>query len=387
MSEENNIFDYLAWRGDLSFMKDSFNEIDALVFAVLSYLNWDNAANTASWDETIAPALKITATPMIEKDDKAESLGLIDKEQILEMLKILGDTERFQEVQIAGYSYKCDEEITLQFAAASFLLPNDGLVVAFRGTDDTLVGWKEDLNMSYAPFVPAQEEAKKYLEQAATAYPEHHIYITGHSKGGNLAIYAAVNAESATKNRILGVYNNDGPGFHHEFLTTEAYKSMSHLLHTFIPNSSVVGMLLEHEESYQVIASTAKAFLQHAPLSWEILGTKFIYLEERSEFGKHSDAVISNWLATCSDAEKAEFVDALFDILASGRAKSLREITEGEFFVHWWHMLKTFNGMDKEKRELLSNLLKRLMIELKNEAVRDNKFLKKRSLSEKSPQN
>ena len=137
MSEENNIFDYLAWRGDLSFMKDNFNEIDALVFAVLSYLNWDNAANTASWDETIAPALKITATPMIEKDDKAESLGVIDKEQILEMLKILGDTERFQEVQIAGYSYKCDEEITLQFAAASFLLPNDVLVVAFRGTDDT----------------------------------------------------------------------------------------------------------------------------------------------------------------------------------------------------------------------------------------------------------
>lgn len=377
MSEENNIFDYLAWRGDLSFAIDGFNEIDALIFAVLSYLNWDNAEHSASLEPALAPSLKSAAAPMLAKDDKEESLGLIDKEQILEMLTALGESTRFCEVQALGYQYKCDEAVTLQFAALSFLLPNKSLVIAFRGTDDTLVGWKEDLNMSYAPFVPAQEEAKKYLKVISEKFPEHKFYLTGHSKGGNLAIYAAVNASAEVKKRILGVYNNDGPGFHREFLTTDSYKSVSHLLHTFIPNSSVVGMLLEHEESYQVIASTAKAFLQHAPLSWEVLGTKFVYLEERSEFGRYSDAVISNWLATCSDAEKEEFIDVLFDILASGRAKTLREITEGEFFLHWWHMIKTYSGLDKEKRELLGNLLKRLMSEIKDEAVRDNKFLKK----------
>lgn len=377
MNEGNNIFDYLHWRGDLSFIIDKFNEIDALIFAVLSYLNWDNIEHADSLQPSLASALKDAAAPMLAKDNKEESLGLIDKEQILEMLTFLSTTVRFCEVKVLGYQYKCDEKITLQFAAVSFLLPDESLVIAFRGTDDTLVGWKEDLNMSYAPFVPAQEEAKKYLEALAAQFPAHKIYLTGHSKGGNLAIYAAVNASAEVKSRILGVYNNDGPGFHREFLSTEAYKSVSHLLHTFIPNSSVVGMLLEHEESYQVIASTAKAFLQHAPLSWEVLGTKFVYLEERSEFGRYSDAVISNWLATCSDAEKAEFIDVLFDILASGRAKTLREITEGEFFLHWWHMIKTYSGLDKEKRELLGNLLKRLMSEIKDEAVRDNKFLKK----------
>lgn len=377
MNDGNNIFDYLHWRGDLSFIIDEFNEIDALIFAVLSYLNWDNIEHADSLQPSLASALKDAAAPMLAKDNKEESLGLIDKERILEMLTFLSTTVRFCEVKALGYQYKCDEKITLQFAAVSFLLPDESLVIAFRGTDDTLVGWKEDLNMSYAPFVPAQEEAKKYLEALAAQFPAHKIYLTGHSKGGNLAIYAAVNASAEVKGRILGVYNNDGPGFHREFLSTEAYKSVSHLLHTFIPNSSVVGMLLEHEESYQVIASTAKAFLQHAPLSWEVLGTKFVYLEERSEFGRYSDAVISNWLATCSDAEKAEFIDVLFDILASGRAKTLREITEGEFFLHWWHMIKTYSGLDKEKRELLGNLLKRLMSEIKDEAVRDNKFLKK----------
>lgn len=377
MNEGNNIFDYLHWRGDLSFITDEFNEIDALIFAVLSYLNWDNIEHADSLQPSLASALKDAAAPMLAKDNKEESLGLIDKERILEMLMFLSTTVRFCEVKALGYQYKCDEKITLQFAAVSFLLPDESLVIAFRGTDDTLVGWKEDLNMSYAPFVPAQEEAKKYLEALAAQFPAHKIYLTGHSKGGNLAIYAAVNASAEVKSRILGVYNNDGPGFHREFLSTEAYKSVSHLLHTFIPNSSVVGMLLEHEESYQVIASTAKAFLQHAPLSWEVLGTKFVYLEERSEFGRYSDAVISNWLATCSDAEKEEFINVLFDILASGRAKTLREITEGEFFLHWWHMIKTYSGLDKEKRELLGNLLKRLMSEIKDEAVRDNKFLKK----------
>lgn len=377
MNEGNNIFDYLHWRGDLSFITDEFNEIDALIFAVLSYLNWDNIEHADSLQPSLASALKDAAAPMLAKDNKEESLGLIDKERILEMLTFLSTTVRFCEVKALGYQYKRDEKITLQFAAVSFLLPDESLVIAFRGTDDTLVGWKEDLNMSYEPFVPAQEEAKKYLEALAAQFPAHKIYLTGHSKGGNLAIYAAVNASAEVKSRILGVYNNDGPGFHREFLSTEAYKSVSHLLHTFIPNSSVVGMLLEHEESYQVIASTAKAFLQHAPLSWEVLGTKFVYLEERSEFGRYSDAVISNWLATCSDAEKAEFIDVLFDILASGRAKTLREITEGEFFLHWWHMIKTYSGLDKEKRELLGNLLKRLMSEIKDEAVRDNKFLKK----------
>lgn len=373
MGNENNIFDYIAWRGDLSFSKDSFNEIDALIFAVLSYLDWD-IKYARETNIAVAPIFQSISEPMLAQNAHATSNGLIDREQVLKMLTILSHTARFSQVKALNYQYKYDEDVTLQFAAISFLLPNDELVVSFRGTDDTLVGWKEDLNMSYAPFVPAQEEARCYSEDIADKFPQSLIHITGHSKGGNLAIYAASNANYSVKSRLLGVYNNDGPGFHREFLQTEAYQSVSHLFHTFIPNSSIVGMLLEHEEAYQVISSSAKAFLQHAPLSWEVIGTKFVYLEERSALGKYSDAVISNWLATCSSSEKAEFIDALFDILASGRAKSLSEITEGDFFVHWFHMLKTYTGMDKEKRELLSDLLKRLMNEIKNETVRDKIF-------------
>lgn len=373
MGNENNIFDYIAWRGDLSFSQDPLNEVDALIFAVLSYLDWD-IEHARGTNIALAPILQSVAEPMLAQNAQVTSNGLIDREQVLKMLPILGRTTRFSQVKVLNYQHKYDEDVTLQFAAISFLLPNDELVISYRGTDDTLVGWKEDLNMSYAPFVPAQEEAKRYLEDIADKFPQSLIHVSGHSKGGNLAIYAAANANYSVKSRLLGVYNNDGPGFHQEFLQTAAYQSVAHLLHTFIPNSSIVGMLLEHEEAYQVISSTAKAFLQHAPLSWEVIGTKFVYLEERSSLGKYSDAVISNWLATCSASEKAEFIDALFDILASGRAKSLSEITEGDFFVHWFHMLKTYNGMDKEKRELLSDLLKRLMNEIKNETVRDKIF-------------
>ena len=160
-------------------------------------------------------------------------------------------------------------------------------------------------------------------------------------------------------------------------MQTEEYKLVSPLIHTFIPESSIVGMLLEHEESYQVISSSAKAFLQHAPLSWEVMGKSFVYLESRSQFGRYTDNVLRNWLKTCTNEEKEEFVEALFNILASGRARTLWELTEGDFLHHWRSILKTYSGLDKEKKDLLNDLLKRLMGEIKKEAIRDNKILRK----------
>ena len=375
MGEKNNIFSYLKWRGDLSFEIDPFNEVDSLIFSVIAYLNLARTEQITTITPALAPSLSEVSLALDGK--KNNRLALINIEEIAGVLHLAAQQERFRDVKALGYICHNDEEITMQFAAVTFLLPNDQIYVAFRGTDDTLVGWKEDLIMSYAPYVAAQEEALEYLKYIAEQIPQKEIYIGGHSKGGNLAVYAAVKAPEKIKKRLRGVYNNDGPGFQQEFLQTEEYKSISSLIQTFIPESSIVGMLLEHEESYKVIASSAKAFLQHAPLSWEVMGKSFVYLESRSQFGRYTDNVIRNWLKTCTNEEKEEFVEALFNILASSRARTLWELTEGDFLHHWRTMLKTYSGLDKEKKDLLNDLLKRLMGEIKKEAIRDNKILRK----------
>ena len=375
MGGKNNIFSYLKWRGDLSFEADGFNEVDSLIFSVIAYLDLAKAEKIHTITPGLAPSLREVSLAVDGKENNR--LALIKVEEIVGALHLAAQTKRFSEVKILGYICHNDEETTMQFAAVTFLLPNGEIYVAYRGTDDTLLGWKEDLIMSYAPYVATQQEALEYLKYISEQIPNKAIYTGGHSKGGNLAVYAAVKAPEEIKKRLKGVYNNDGPGFQEEFLQTEEYKLVSPLIHTFIPESSIVGMLLEHEESYQVISSSAKAFLQHAPLSWEVMGKSFVYLESRSQFGRYTDNVLRNWLKTCTNEEKEEFVEALFNILASGRARTLWELTEGDFLHHWRSILKTYSGLDKEKKDLLNDLLKRLMGEIKKEAIRDNKILRK----------
>ncbi len=375
MGGKNNIFSYLKWRGDLSFEADGFNEVDSLIFSVIAYLDLAKAEKIHTITPGLAPSLRDVSLAVDGKENNR--LALIKVEEIVGALHLAAQTKRFSEVKILGYICHNDEETTMQFAAVTFLLPNGEIYVAYRGTDDTLLGWKEDLIMSYAPYVASQQEALEYLKYISEQIPNKAIYTGGHSKGGNLAVYAAVKAPEEIKKRLKGVYNNDGPGFQEEFLQTEEYKLVSPLIHTFIPESSIVGMLLEHEESYQVISSSAKAFLQHAPLSWEVMGKSFVYLESRSQFGRYTDNVLRNWLKTCTNEEKEEFVEALFNILASGRARTLWELTEGDFLHHWRSILKTYSGLDKEKKDLLNDLLKRLMGEIKKEAIRDNKILRK----------
>ena len=266
-----NIFTYCQWRDDLTMQQSPCCHVDNLIFCCLSYLNWDGIAEGFTAAESISLR---DAARLWEHRPTAEQKVRVETDR--DLLRQTAASRRFGEVRLFRYAEQFSETRQQQFSATAFLLDSDTVYVAFRGTDNTLTGWREDFNLSFLPYVPSQAAAAAYL-RGILSLGFSNVYVGGHSKGGNLAIYAAVNAESAAKNRILGVYNNDGPGFHHEFLTTEAYKSMSHLLHTFIPNSSVVGMLLEHEESYQVIASTAKAFLQHAPLSWEVLGTSTVF--------------------------------------------------------------------------------------------------------------
>jgi hypothetical protein len=192
--------------------------------------------------------------------------------------------------------------------------------------------------------VPAQREAKDYLEYIAE-HTNGNIYVGGHSKGGNLAVYAAVKASKATKSRISAVYNNDGPGFDSDFISGEDYKEIKDRIFTYVPQSSVVGMLLEHEESYTVVKSRQTGIMQHNGLSWEAMGNSFVKLDSVSEDSKVIDTSMKEWLATMTPAERESVVDALYEALSATNAKTLSDLGADKIKI-----VRAWNAMDNDAR-------------------------------------
>ena len=355
----NNISNYLDWRGDLSINTDGFNEIDNLVLSVIAYMDFNNVVPTDAGEGgiTLSDAVKRLCELKMDHQD----LGLMMPDMTNDFVKRASETRRFGEIKLYSYVDKIDEQLEMQFSAITFLLPDKSLFVAFRGTDDTLVGWKENFNMSFASPVPAQVAAVEYLLDIAYSM-RGRIRIGGHSKGGNLAIWAAVNAPVRVQRRIVGAYNNDGPGFEEKITERAEYKAIADRLFTFVPESSVVGMLLEHTEDYEVVKSSQTALFQHDPFSWKLLGTEFIKAPDRSSFSKHTDTALRGWISSLSPEERQHSTEVLFSILESTGAKTLSDITDGKL-KSLSTILKSLNTVDKKTKDNLF-LLVRKMLEL-----------------------
>ena len=210
---------------------------------------------------------------------------------------------------------------------------------------------------------PAQIGAVEYVEDMAWRCPERPVRIGGHSKGGNLAAYAAIHIPEALQARMLDAYNNDGPGFRRDVTDTAEYRRIAAKLHTYIPAASIVGVLLEHTEDYTVVASSSRAIMQHEPLTWGVLGSRFIRQEARSEFGKASDDVVREWLASLSPQEREEFSNALFDMFTQGgTVQSLEDVRQSE-------LLKRL-AADEKQKGIVSEALRRLKADVKDELFR-----------------
>ena len=281
------------------------------------------------------------------------------------------ETERFRDTRLFAFESRNDEAKQMQFAAVSFLLPDGSVFIAYRGTDTSLVGWKENFNMSYLETVPAQARATEYAQEVIRACKHRPYRIGGHSKGGNLAAWAAVHLpEKLQGKRLLAAYNNDGPGFHADLLDTPAYRRVEDRLHTYIPESSIVGVLLVHAEDYDVIDSTSHAAMQHEALSWQVMGNRFVHLGQRSQLGQMSDDVLREWLDSVSQEDREAFCDALYSILSmGGRAKTFEDLRKGGF-SGWAALWKEYAGADERKKQILTEVFGRLAIDVKDELMK-----------------
>ena len=345
-----NILDYLDWRGDLPFTAAPFNEIDNLIFTQLCFLDLDNLVPS---DPAGMPVrLEHAVDRYFERHPiESTSMGMIVPKDILTLADRARHTARFRDVCLTGFVNLVDEKIEMQFSATTYL-PGDGTAfVAFRGTDDTLVGWKEDFNMAFTPIVPAQAQASRYLESVLRALP-HSLRLGGHSKGGNLAVYAAIHTDAADRTRILEVYNNDGPGFHRQMLSSEAYSSMQSRIRSIVPESSIVGMLLDHEEPYRIVKSSAKGLFQHDGFSWELVGDHFTTLRQLSDESRTVDRTIKMWLAGMDNTAREEFVDSMYDLLCATNARTLTELNTDRKTL-----LASLRGIDPKARDMLIKLV------------------------------
>ena len=352
-----NILDYLDWRGDLTLAERPFNEVDNLILAELCYLDFSGFAPESFAVQTVT--LQEAANAYFAANPTTD-MGVLVPDQIPVLVRRAAKTARFRDIRLLGYVNRIDEETQTQFSAMTLLLPDGSAYVAFRGTDDTIVGWKEDFNMAFTPEIPAQKYACTYLQQAAEALPFRPLRVGGHSKGGNLAVYAAVFCGEAVQKQLAAVYNNDGPGFYASLLPLPAHRAISEKITTILPESSVVGMLLAHEERYQVVRSTQIGLMQHDGFSWQVKGEAFEHLTELAEGGRIMDQTLKAFLQELTEPQRVQFVDTLFAILTCTDASTLTDLKEGGLKTAS-AMVKALQALDKPTRKALSGTLRLLL--------------------------
>ena len=357
-----NVCDYVKWRGDITLEQSKFNEIDNLILSRFSYFPFDkiikeNEVVTIKELSKRFQKQDVTKLPILWKDD-------------VDLFPLMGESERFGKLLATKYINKIDQEQEKQFAAITVLMPDDTIFVSYRGTDNTIVGWKEDLNMSFKSHIASQISAKKYLEMIAEEYSDKKIRIGGHSKGGNIAVYAATFASSIIKDRIINVYNNDGPGFCDDVIGTLEYQDMINKVHTYIPQSSVIGRLMNHREKYTVVESVQKGIMQHDLYSWQVLGTKFITLEEVTNGSEFVDKTIKEWLENVEPEKREQVIDVVFDILNATDAQTMKEI-KNNWFTSARTMMSSYKNIDNETKDMIWKAVGELLKSAKNNIFED----------------
>ena len=332
-----NFLDYLQ-DNNKTFKESSFNNIDSLILAYLSYFHFPNTL-------TRLKDLDISKTTKVEKNR--------------EFIKRVVTSNRYKDIESCFYVEDTNDLIEKQFSAVTFLLPNNTMYISFRGTDSTLTGWKEDFNMAFMLPVPAQKEALNYVEKVTKLIPRK-FYIGGHSKGGNLAVYAGCNLSNNLSTKIIKIYSHDGPGFIKEFLTTSNYQNIKDKIEKIVPSSSIIGMLLYTNENYKIIKSSARGILEHDPFSWLINEKNFIILKNLSDGTVFTNKVINDFLSSLSKKEREIFIDSLFTVLKSTNLTTLDEISKN-FIVKLPNILIAIYKLNDVNKKYIIKTIKALI--------------------------
>ena len=346
-----NIMDYISWRGDLTFAQSTFNEVDNLILACFSYVNLDGipAVSGKKGIELKKLVKEFKKLHTIKELEADKSFIRLAPFMMMEMAKSV----RFGKCVVRNYVNDIVTEAEQQFAAMEIVLEDGTSYVSFRGTDDTIIGWKEDFNLSTG-VVPAQKRAIEYL-QKISEHTDGMLRVGGHSKGGNLAIYGSVMCKSAHE-KILEIYSNDGPGFSREFQELPETKEMMPKIIRIIPEYSIIGTLLEHEKEPVIVASSSKGLLQHDGFSWEVQGPALVRRDSLNKTALRFIEILHKWIDGMDMEQKRLLIEDLFATLQASGYENLSEVQSGGL-KSLAAMVKRVEKFAPESRGMMQELL------------------------------
>lgn len=354
-----NIVDYAGYTR-AEFEKQPLNAVDSLILSQLSYYHFPIKASSVLTRE----GAKLCDLPAVCDYDKM-LFDVWNPKLSRELFEIMVANPRYKNIIVKGYEESTNAKDEKQFSAVTFQLSEDAFYVAFRGTDSSLIGWKENFNMAYQLPVPSQTEAVGYLETAAQNC-RGKIYVGGHSKGGNLAVYASAFASDEVKKRICKIYSHDGPGFLTDVTNRDEYKSIERLIDKTVPQSSLVGMLLDDPSTFKVVKSSRIGVLQHEPFSWQVKDDEFLYLSKLTGVARYNDKTLNAWINSLSNEERRRLVNLIFDFLEKQDVFTTFQLKES------WQksVLIALSGTsktDKDAKKFFKKSVKRLVsIGIKN---------------------
>ena len=315
-----NIIGYVRKMGGQSFEEKSLNEVDSLILCQLSYLNYEGFVPGVERRNSPVSIQSIYEHP--DRDRIMDDYWY--RENNKELFSAVAESVRFGSLKMNYYTNIINEEDETQFSAITYVLGDKSVYIAYRGTDANIVGWKEDLNLAFSKPLHSQYLATEYMEKVA-GFIAGSFYTGGHSKGGNLAVYAAMNCGERTREKILKIFNHDGPGFRPEIKEQGNFQAIEDRLIKFIPRSSIVGMLLEDHCDYEIVESRGIGMLQHNAYSWKIEEDAFVRAENMTSNKIIRDAALNEWILSLSEEEAHAFVDTLYEVVSASEASNVFE--------------------------------------------------------------
>ena len=345
-----NIFDYLTDVQYDSFYDIPLNELDILALTELTYLSFDNLL-----DQSVN-RLSDVATRV-----PRESTMLTNKER-LQLLDQLSQHKRFKNSKLSNFVNDIDVELQKQFAAMTYRLNLDTYLIVFRGTDDSIIGWKEDFHMTYMNEIPAQKHALTYLEDFFKQHPKQKVLIAGHSKGGNLAVFAASQIQPELQEKISAIYTYDAPGLQAHLTETTGYQDIIPKIHRYVPQGSVIGMMLEVPDTPIVVRSLALGGIaQHNTFSWQTEGTHFVQLEAISSESLQIKDALKEWMDSVPDEELELYFNLFFGTILESGINSINDLSSTGAIEHIHQLVSQAQTLEPQQVEILRNLTQLLL--------------------------
>lgn len=355
-----NIIDYIRQFGNLSFHEKPFTDVDSLILSQLTYMDFGGIVPTLS-EGRLAVTLGETSQHPLREKMFVQSVGEKDNRKLFSAME---NSKRFSSLRLNYYEYHLDIEREKQFAAITYGIGENKTYIAFRGTDQYLASWKEDFNMTYKGPIPAQLHGLQYLEEVGKL-EKGELLVGGHSKGGNLALYACIYCAKVIRDRVTAIYSHDGPGMRKEVYEEEVYKELVPRIFKTIPQSSIVGMLLYQRELPTIIYSNALTMGQHYPYSWVIEGEHFKKVHQLKKDALAIDRGLKKWLEDTDDERRKLFVDTIYQVISKTGIATIYEIKDN-IRTGLFQILESTKEIDEETRQSLREILRTLLKNVAN---------------------